>query len=109
MQLVRDPSIDTLAPLGVEKIIWQRISGSAFMLILLVILTYCLCSYPAAIKNHVHVTKAHLPIDIVKALSAYPSLVQKAVEAFYTRDAAQLRVRSTISHNLSHPTTELNI
>lgn len=53
-----------------------------------------MCSYPASLKNHVHVTKAHLPIDIVKALSVYPSLVQKAVEAFYTRDAIQLRVRS---------------
>ena len=63
-------------------------------------------SYPASVKNHVHVTKAHLPIEIVKALSVYPSLVQKAVEAFYTRDAIQLRVRSI---TISQPATEPNI
>jgi hypothetical protein len=32
VQLVRDPSVNTFAPSGVEKIIWQRISGSAFLL-----------------------------------------------------------------------------
>lgn len=32
MRLVRDFSIDTLAPSVVEKIIWRRISGSAFLL-----------------------------------------------------------------------------
>ena len=61
-----------------------------------------MCSYPVSVKSHVHVTKAHLPVDIVKALSVYPSLVQKAVEAFYTRDAIQLRVRF-ITINLSQP------
>ena len=42
--------------------------------------------------NHVHNTKAHIPVDIAKALAINPSLVQKAVETFYTRDAIQLRV-----------------
>ncbi|KAF8807259.1 SGT1-domain-containing protein [Phlegmacium glaucopus] len=85
VKLVRDASVDTLAPSGVEKIIWQRISG-----------------YPASLKSHVHVTKAHLPIDIVKALSVYPSLVQKAVEAFYTRDAIQLRTAHRMSRFSPH-------
>lgn len=39
-----------------------------------------------------HTTKGYVPVDIAKALLANPSLVQKAVEAFYTRDAIQLRV-----------------
>ena len=51
-------------------------------------------SYPSSLTQHVHVTKAYLPIDIAKALSINPSLVQKAVETFYTRDAIQLRVCS---------------
>lgn len=96
MQLVRDPSVDTLAPSGLEKVIWQRISGLAFYWLELVLLPYYLCSYPASTKSHVHVTKAHLPVDIAKVLSVYPSLVQKAVETFYTRDTIQLRVRFMI-------------
>lgn len=48
--------------------------------------------YPTALKQHIHVTKADLPLDVARALSSDPSLVQKAVETFYTRDALQLRV-----------------
>ena len=40
--------------------------------------------------------KAWIPVDIAKALAANPSLVQKAVETFYTRDAIQLRVCSLV-------------
>ncbi|KAF8887981.1 SGT1 protein-domain-containing protein [Gymnopilus junonius] len=80
IKLVRNSSIDTLAPAEVEKIVWQRISG-----------------YPEAAKTHVHVTKAYLPIDISKALVANPALVQKAVETFYTRDAIQLRAAHRMS------------
>lgn len=47
--------------------------------------------YPAATKSHVHVTKAYVPADIARALAVNPSLVQKPVETFYTRDAIQLR------------------
>ena len=53
-------------------------------------------SYPSASKDHMHITRAHLPQDIVKALVTNPPLVQKAVEAFYTRDAIQMRVRSLL-------------
>lgn len=83
---------------------------SIFVDLSLFFLIYCLCSYPTSLKSHVHITKAHLPIDIAKALSVYPSLVQKAAEAFYTRDAIQLRVRSIIIHNpFCNPLTEPNI
>ncbi|KAL0950808.1 hypothetical protein HGRIS_007573 [Hohenbuehelia grisea] len=74
LKLVSDPSVDTFAPSSVEQVVWKRIS-----------------SYPQALRSHVHVTKAWLPVDIARALSANPSLTQKPVETFYTRDAAQLR------------------
>ncbi|KIM48351.1 hypothetical protein M413DRAFT_440079 [Hebeloma cylindrosporum] len=80
VKFVRDPSIDTYAPPDVEKIVWQRIAG-----------------YPDAAKNHVHSTKAYLPIDIAKALTVNPSLIQKAVETFYTRDGIQLRAAHRMS------------
>lgn len=50
-------------------------------------------SYPELAKEHTHLTKAYVPSDILVALKQDPSLVQKAVEAFYTRDGIQLRVR----------------
>lgn len=43
-------------------------------------------------KTHLHQAKIYLPVDIAKALNKKPELVQKAVEAFYVRDPAQLRV-----------------
>ncbi|KAF9243859.1 SGT1 protein-domain-containing protein [Melanogaster broomeanus] len=72
--LVRDASVDTLAPKAVEDTVFQRISG-----------------YPTAARSHVHTTKAYLPVDIARALSVDPSLIQKPIETFYTRDAIQLR------------------
>ncbi|EDR15436.1 uncharacterized protein LACBIDRAFT_301759 [Laccaria bicolor S238N-H82] len=74
VKLVQNPFVETLAPPIVEKAVWERISG-----------------YPAARRKHVHTTNAYIPIDIAKALVARPHLVQKSVEAFYTRDAIQLR------------------
>ncbi|KAH0838529.1 SGT1 protein-domain-containing protein [Lanmaoa asiatica] len=74
LPLVRDASVDTLAPKAVEDIIWQRISG-----------------YPGTAHNHVHTTMAYLPVDIVRALTVDQSLIQKPIETFYTRDAIQLR------------------
>ncbi|KAI0724281.1 SGT1 protein-domain-containing protein [Cerioporus squamosus] len=74
VRLVRDPLMDTAAPQNVQDVVWKRISG-----------------YPAASRQHMHVTKAYLPVDVAKALAANPPLVQKAVETFYTRDALQLR------------------
>ncbi|KAF8624765.1 hypothetical protein AX15_005659 [Amanita polypyramis BW_CC] len=80
VKLVRDSIYDTFAPSIVEKLVWQRISG-----------------YPAALKNHIHVSKAWIPIDVAKALAINPSLVQRAVEMFYTRDALQLRAAHRMS------------
>ncbi|KAI0274784.1 SGT1 protein-domain-containing protein [Gloeopeniophorella convolvens] len=85
LKLVRDASVDTQAPRSVEQTVWQRISR-----------------YPDALSHHVHKAKAYLPKDISKALSVDPGLVQKAAEAFYTRDAAQLRAVHKMSR--FHPT-----
>ncbi|KAI0307939.1 SGT1 protein-domain-containing protein [Multifurca ochricompacta] len=74
LKLIRDISADTKASVHVEQTLWQRIER-----------------YPNGLSFHVHKTKAYLPIDIAKALSVNPALIQKAIEIFYTRDAVQLR------------------
>ena len=87
----------TEAPAEVEEAVWKRISGYVMNVqIMLKHLAIIRNSYPGAALQHVHVAKAFLPIDIAKALSQSPSLVQRAVETFYTRDASQLRV--SLSH-----------
>lgn len=53
--------------------------------------------YPAALKTHQHRARAYVPVEIARALYADPSLIQKAVEAFYVRDPAQLRSASRMS------------
>lgn len=75
---------------SLEKDFWVKMS---YLLILRTTLTGSK-RYPNAAQHHVHVAKAFLPVDIVKAISQNPTLVQRAVETFYTRDAAQLRVCS---------------
>lgn len=61
----------------IESDVWERISG-----------------YPETLRTHHHRAKAYLPINIAKALKVNPALGQRAVEGFYTRDAAQLRLAS---------------
>ncbi|KAK0233331.1 SGT1 protein-domain-containing protein [Armillaria fumosa] len=80
LKLIRDASIETRSSIAVENLVWDRIS-----------------QYPEAIRRHVHITKAHLPADIAKALAINPPLVQRAVEAFYTRDGIQLRATHKMS------------
>lgn len=63
-----------------------------------------LCSYPEALRRHVHATNVYVPLDIAKALTRRPALVQRAVEAFYTRDAVQLRVEISLFFNLDGST-----
>ncbi|KAF9073788.1 SGT1 protein-domain-containing protein [Rhodocollybia butyracea] len=85
LRLVRDPHISTFASTTVEQVVWNRIA-----------------EYPAAARQHVHATKAYIPLDIAKALSSNPSLIQKAVEAFYTRDGGQLRAAHRMSRFPPH-------
>lgn len=54
---------------------------------------------PAALAQHVHRAKVYVPIDVARALATNPALIQRATEAFYTRDALQLRV------SFNHPDT----
>ncbi|CAE6459920.1 unnamed protein product [Rhizoctonia solani] len=64
----------THADASVEQAAWNRV-----------------LKYPTALSQHIHRAKAYLPIDVARALSVDPPLVQRAVEAFYTRDGLQLR------------------
>ncbi|TYJ51770.1 hypothetical protein B9479_007642 [Cryptococcus floricola] len=66
---------------AVEQAVWQRIAG-----------------YPDAMRTHLHRTNIYLPLAVAKALRQQPDLVQKAVEAFYVRDPAQLRAASRMTH-----------
>jgi hypothetical protein len=93
LKLVRDPSNDTQAPARVEQTVWQRIARSKSALFSRGNTHLSVERYPSSLSHHVHKAKAYLPIDIAKALSVDPALVQKATEIFYTRDAVQLRVR----------------
>ncbi|KAH9922003.1 SGT1 protein-domain-containing protein [Epithele typhae] len=86
IRLVRDPLVDTFAPENVQAAVWKRIAG-----------------YPAASRQHMHVAKACLPVDVAKALTVNPLLVQKAVEAFYTRDGLQLRAAQKMSRFSPEP------
>nr|GAT49701.1 predicted protein [Mycena chlorophos] len=78
--ILRDNSEEALASPDIQHAIFNRVNG-----------------YPVASKKHVHHTKVYLPTDIARALSADPSLVQKPVETFYTRDAIQLRAAHRMS------------
>ena len=73
---------------AVEEAVWRRIArwAKAHGIEL------TLHSYPKALKTHQHRANAYLPIPVAKALSVQPELIQKAVEGFYVRDPAQLRV-----------------
>jgi hypothetical protein len=94
LKLVRDPLTDTQAPKNVEQTVWERIARSDFGSFSSSCNTHIFSErYPSSLSHHVHKAKAYLPVDVAKALSVDPALVQKAAEAFYTRDALQLRVR----------------
>ncbi|KAG8983541.1 hypothetical protein FRB94_007765 [Tulasnella sp. JGI-2019a] len=80
LKVVRDPSVPTTTSEGVQSIIQRKISR-----------------YPAATQKHIHITNAYIPSDIALALSQNRGLIQKSVEAFYTRDALQLRAASKMA------------
>ncbi|TDL28785.1 SGT1-domain-containing protein [Rickenella mellea] len=80
LPILTGPDTDTRAPKSVEDAVWAKISG-----------------YPSYARQHIHTTKAYIPIEIAKALSQDVTLVQKATEAFYTRDAIQLRAAQRMS------------
>ncbi|KAG9124570.1 hypothetical protein FRC07_011088 [Ceratobasidium sp. 392] len=74
LKLVIDDNTPTLADGRVQQAAWSRV-----------------VKYPTALSQHVHRTKAYVPVDVARVLSTNPALVQRAVEAFYTRDVLQLR------------------
>jgi hypothetical protein len=74
----------------IEQDVWARISG-----------------YPGTLKTHHQRSRAYLPVNIAKALKTDPSLGQRAVEGFYTRDAAQLRMASRATKFPPFPATSV--
>ncbi|KAF8527912.1 SGT1 protein-domain-containing protein [Hysterangium stoloniferum] len=78
--IVFDDNNATLTIPDLEQAAFRRIEG-----------------YPGVARQHIHYTKGYIPQDIALALSENPGLVQKAVEAFYTRDAPQMRAAARMS------------
>ncbi|KAJ9119510.1 hypothetical protein QFC22_003218 [Naganishia vaughanmartiniae] len=63
--------------------------------------------YPNALATHHQHTKAYLPVNIAKALTVSPDLVQRAVEGFYMRDPAQLRAAARTTRFPPSPSTSI--
>lgn len=80
LRFVRNPEFQTVGGAPLQDNAFKRVS-----------------SYPNLAKLHIHTTRVHLPIDVARALSVNPSLVQRAAEAFYTRDALQLRAANRMT------------
>ncbi|GAA5832891.1 hypothetical protein JCM3766R1_007079 [Sporobolomyces carnicolor] len=78
--LVRNPSVDTRAPVEVEEVVWARISG-----------------YPKKAEEHHHQTLTYLPSELALALEDSPHLITEAVGAFYERDPSMLKACNTMS------------
>jgi len=72
---VRDTSLQTAAPEAVQTQIRQRIAG-----------------FPAAAAEALHRAHAVVPQQLAAVLRAQPQLVAPAVEAFFYRDADDLKV-----------------
>ena len=93
IKLLRDPSVDTRVSKPIENAVLERISGYGPFGRFIHNIHSRMTRYPDRVRSHVHHTSVVVPVDVAKALSVRPALVQRAVEAFYTRDALQLRVR----------------
>ena len=72
---VRDESIQTVAPEAVQAQIRQRVAG-----------------FTAAAAEALHRAHAVVPQSVAAVLRAQPQLVAPAVEAFFYRDADDLKV-----------------
>ena len=81
LPLVRDPNTVTQVNEAVSKAIWLRIAH-----------------LPAGIKSHWHTAVAQLPLGVAQVLSQDENLISKAVQAFYERDAIQLKVSQAGSY-----------
>ncbi|GJE87751.1 SGT1-domain-containing protein [Phanerochaete sordida] len=92
VELVRNPVAETQVSASIEQAAWQRIAG-----------------YPARARTHIHFARARLPVAVAKALTADPSLVQKAVETFYTRDALQLRAAHRMARFPPEPSVDMTV
>lgn len=85
LDLVRDASIPTHASKAISETVWQRIAN-----------------LPADIKQQWHHTVAQLPIGVARILATDENLISRAVQAFYERDAIQLKVGLRSSSHCSY-------
>ncbi|KAH7104302.1 SGT1-domain-containing protein [Auriculariales sp. MPI-PUGE-AT-0066] len=92
VKLVRSADERTMASNEVQRDAFRRITG-----------------YPGLARQHIQATRVHLPVDIARALSSNPALVQKAAEAFYTRDALQLRAANRMTRFPPQPATTTTV
>ena len=72
---VRNESIETAAPEAIQAHIRQRVAG-----------------FPAAAAEALHHAHAVVPHKVAAVLQAQPQLVAPAVEAFFYRDADDMKV-----------------
>ena len=105
VDLVRNSTVDTLAPLDLEAIVMARIEGCVNLKFsesvlnsgvdsLRMSLTICTdVRYPKRMDDHHHKTLSYLPVEIALALQQSPSLIAEAIAAFYEREPVSLRVR----------------
>lgn len=69
----------SLAASSISKAIWQRIAH-----------------LPNGIREQWHTAVAQLPLPVIQILAQNENLISQAVQAFYERDAIQLKVGGQI-------------
>ena len=80
LRAIADTSIGTRASDSISQAVWARTAH-----------------LPHGIKQGWHTTVAQLPLGIAELLARDETLISRAVQAFYERDALQLKVRLRIS------------
>ena len=77
LRAIADTSVNTQATDSISQAVWARTAH-----------------LPHAMKQGWHTTVAQLPLGVAELLAQDETLISKAVQAFYERDALQLKVRS---------------
>ena len=79
----------------------SRLSSTAFIDALSdqarAILSQRVAAYPTKTRTNVHRSRVRVPRSIAQILTASPQLIAPAIEAFYTRDALDMRACSLMS------------
>lgn len=75
LHAIKDASFDTRASDSISKAVWARTAH-----------------LPHGMKEGWHTTVAQLPLSVAELLAQDETLISMAVQAFYERDALQLKV-----------------